>query len=132
MTIAPITQLPVFVLTSLTFSHAAQYPTVLDGEAFFTLTSLAHTDPTYTLPIMVGILTLANVESAHWFVSPETQERQKKVAEWAEKRRAKGETVIEPRRIINTTLRTMAVCRILIASMIPGVRHVASRACCID
>ena len=121
MVIAPITQLPVFVLTSLTISRACQAPTVLDGESFLTLTSLAHSDPTLTLPIVLGIVTLANVESARWFISPQALEREKKVEEWKAKRRARGETVIEPKKIMQTSLRTLAVCRILIAALVPGV-----------
>lgn len=122
MAIAPITQLPVFVLTSLTFSHVCQAPSVLDSESFFTLTSLAHSDPTLALPIILGITTLANVESARWFITPEALDREKKVEEWRQKKRAKGETVIEPKKIFQTSLRTLAVCRILIAALVPGVR----------
>ena len=122
MAIAPITQLPVFVLTSLTISRCCVPPSVLDGEAFLTLTSLVHGDPTLALPIILGITTLANVETARWFISPEALEREKKVDEWKDARRARGETVIEPKKIIQTSLRTMAVCRILIAALVPGVR----------
>ncbi|THH02747.1 hypothetical protein EW026_g141 [Hermanssonia centrifuga] len=120
MLIGPLTQLPVFVSTSLMLSHASQPPTVLDSESFFTLSSLAHSDPTLTLPIVLGILTLANVESSRWFISTAALEREQKVAEWNTKKRAMGHTVIEPKKIVQSTLRVLAVARILIAALVPG------------
>ncbi|KAI0771571.1 60Kd inner membrane protein-domain-containing protein [Trametes elegans] len=118
---APIvTQLPLFVGTSMVLSAASRAPTVLDSEAFFTLTSLAHPDATLTLPIMLGFITLANVESARWFVSAEVLEREQKVAQWTAERRARGERILEPRRIYQSSLRVMSVARILIAAMVPG------------
>ena len=39
---------------------------------------------------------------------------------------ARGETVLEPRRIYRTALRVMSVGRILIAAMVPGVRLVSA------
>ena len=125
--VAPIvTQLPLFVGTSMMLSHASAAPTVLDTEAFFTLTSLAHADGTATLPIVLGLVTLANVESARWFVSAEVLAREQQVAAWTAARRARGETVLEPRRIYQTALRVMSVGRILIAAMVPGVRLVSA------
>ena len=122
MGIAPITQLPIFVFGSLAVSRACQFPTILDTESFLTLTSLAHSDPTLTLPIALGVISLANVESARWFISPEATERQKKVDEWKMKRRERGETIIEPGKIVQSSLRILAVCRILFAALLPGVR----------
>ncbi|KAI0832366.1 60Kd inner membrane protein-domain-containing protein [Trametes gibbosa] len=115
-----VTQLPLFVGTSMMLSHVARAPTVFDAEAFFTLTSLAHPDATLTLPIMLGMITLANVESARWFVRAEELEREQRVARWTAERRARGENVLEPRRIYQTALRIMSVARILIAAMVPG------------
>lgn len=122
MIIPPLTQLPLFVGFSMVLSRASQPPTVFDSESFLTLTSLAHSDPTATLPIVLGLITLANVESTRWFVSAAASERQKKVAQWVAARRAKGEAVIEPRKVIQTSLRVLAVARILIAAVVPGVR----------
>ncbi len=107
----------------MVLSHASSAPTVLDSETFFTLTSLAHSDATVTLPIMLGIITLANVESSRWFVSPKVLERETQVAQWTAERRARGETVLEPRRIYQTSMRMLSVGRILIAAMVPGVSH---------
>ncbi|GBE79688.1 60Kd inner membrane protein-domain-containing protein [Sparassis latifolia] len=118
--IPPLTQLPLFVGFSMMLSRISHPPTVLDSESFFTLTSLAHSDPTVTLPIVLGLVTLANVESAHWFLSATALERQKKVEQWTADRRAKGEVVVEPRKIVQTALRSLSIARILIAAVVPG------------
>ena len=111
----------------MVLSHASTSAgTVLDGEAFLTLTSLAHADGTATLPIVLGLVTLANVESARWFAGADALERERRVAAWTAERRARGEQVLEPRRIYQTALRVMAVGRILIAAMVPGVRGLPS------
>lgn len=117
-----LTQLPLFVGTSMVLSDATRSAgTVLDSETFLTLTSLAHPDATLTLPIVLGMITLANVESSRWFVSAEVLQREQQVAKWTAERRARGENVLEPRRIYQTALRIMSVGRILIAAMVPGV-----------
>ncbi|KAI0677568.1 60Kd inner membrane protein-domain-containing protein [Trametes maxima] len=115
-----VTQLPLFVGTSMVLSDVSRAPTVLDSESFFTLTSLAHADSTLTLPIVLGLVTLANVESARWFVSAEVLQREQHVAQWTAERRARGEQVLEPRKIYQTSLRIMSVARILIGAMVPG------------
>ena len=100
-------------------------------EAFFTLTSLAHADSTATLPILLGIITLANVESSRWFVSPAELQREAQVAKWTAERRAKGEQILEPRKISQSALRILSVGRILIAAMVPGVSSTLHSACCV-
>ncbi|KAH9899921.1 60Kd inner membrane protein-domain-containing protein [Cubamyces lactineus] len=115
-----VSQLPLFIGTSMVFSEVARAPTVLDSEAFFTLTSLSHADSTLTLPIMLGVITLANVESSRWFVSAEVLEREQRVAKWTAERRARGEQILEPKKIYQTSLRILSVARILIAAMVPG------------
>ena len=103
------------------FGRASTPPTVLDSESFFTLTSLAHSDPTATVPILIGILTFANIDASRWLMSKESRLREQPVAAWTTKRRAAGETVLEPKKIFQTTLRIASVGRILIALMVPGV-----------
>ncbi|OCH92940.1 hypothetical protein OBBRIDRAFT_790799 [Obba rivulosa] len=120
MILPPLTQLPLFVGSTIVLSKVAQAPTVLDFESFFTITSLAHPDPTATLPIILGLVTLANVETARWFIGAGALEREKKVAEWTAARRAKGENVIEPKKFIQASLRGLSVARILVAAMVPG------------
>ena len=74
-----VSQLPVFIGTSWMLSHLSQPPTLFDNESFLTLTSLAHSDPTATLPIVLGLVTLANVESSRWFASAEALQRENRV-----------------------------------------------------
>ncbi|KAH8999232.1 hypothetical protein EDB92DRAFT_1932619 [Lactarius akahatsu] len=97
MLVPPLTQLPLFVGSSMFLSRLSQPPTVFDSESFLTLTSLAHADPTAALPIALGIITLANVESSRWFISKEAKERDE----------------LEQRGILS-------VGRILIGSVVPG------------
>ncbi|KAI0732962.1 hypothetical protein C8Q72DRAFT_874028 [Fomitopsis betulina] len=115
-----ITQLPLFVGFTMILSRASHSPSVLDSEAFLTLTSLTYPDPTHTLPIVLGLITLANVDSARWFASEAVTQRQAKADEWVAQRRAKGETVLQPGRIIQSSLRSLAVGRIIIAALVPG------------
>ncbi|KAI0053007.1 hypothetical protein FA95DRAFT_1482322 [Auriscalpium vulgare] len=120
MLIPPITQLPLFVGSSMMFSRMAQPPTVLDSESFLSLTSLSHADPTATLPIVLGIITLANVESSRWFISDLAREREAKEAERVKEKRAQGHLVLEPKKIVQTGLRMMSIGRILIGALVPG------------
>ena len=124
MLIPPLTQLPLFVGLSMTFGRASVPPTVLDSESFLSITSLSHGDPTGTFPILLGVLTFANVDASRWFMTPEARLREQRAAEWTAKRRANGETVLEPKKIFQTTLRIAALGRILIAALVPGVSRV--------
>ncbi|THH19991.1 hypothetical protein EW146_g1286 [Bondarzewia mesenterica] len=120
MLLPPLTQLPLFAGTSIMLSHTAQPPTVFDSEAFLTLTSLAHADPTVALPIALGIITLANVESSRWFISDTARERDAAEAQRVAEKRAQGHLVLEPRKIVQSGLRVLSVGRILIGAMVPG------------
>lgn len=121
MAIPPLTQLPVFVGCSVVLAHVSQHPTPLDSESFLTLSTLVHPDPTAALPIALGFITLANVESSRWFMTDQQREREAKVQTWKEEKIAKGERVIEPQKIIKSALRLVSIGRILIATMVPGV-----------
>ncbi|KAI9574725.1 60Kd inner membrane protein-domain-containing protein [Boletus coccyginus] len=120
MAVPPLTQVPVFVGCSIVLAHISQHPTPFDSESFLTLSTLVHPDPTATLPIALGFITLANVESSRWFMTDQQREREIKVQKWREERIAKGERVVEPQKIIKSTLRLVSVGRILIAAMVPG------------
>ncbi|KAK7695905.1 hypothetical protein QCA50_000544 [Cerrena zonata] len=120
MLIPMASQLPLFVGTSMLFSRLSQHPTVFDSESFLTLTSLSHSDPTLTLPIVLGLITLANVESSRWFMSADALERERKVSQWTAEKRAKGHTVLQPKKIIQSSMRLFSIGRILIAAMVPG------------
>jgi inner membrane protein COX18 len=117
-----LTQLPLFVLTSAVLAQLSKSPTPFDSESFLTLTTLAHPDPTAALPVILGIVTLANVESSRWFMSEEEREREKKVNEWNATKRAQGHLIIEPKKHIQSSLRLLSVGRILLGSLVPGVR----------
>ncbi|KAG2116100.1 60Kd inner membrane protein-domain-containing protein [Suillus discolor] len=120
MAIPIITQVPLFMGFSIVLNRLSQAPTPFDSESFLTLSTLAHVDPTATLPIALGLITLANVESSRWFMTDAQRERQEKVQKWKEDRVARGETVIEPQKIIKSALRLISVGRIVVATMVPG------------
>ncbi|KAG2077329.1 hypothetical protein BDR04DRAFT_1000604 [Suillus decipiens] len=120
MAIPIITQVPLFMGFSIVLNRLSQAPTPFDSESFLTLSTLVHADPTATLPIALGLITLANVESSRWFITDAQRERQEKVQKWKEDRVARGETVIEPQKIIKSTLRLISVGRIVVATMVPG------------
>lgn len=123
MIIPPLVQLPVFVGITLVLNRLSQDPTPFDSESFLTLTSLAHPDPTMTLPIVLGFLTMANVESNNWFMGAAEKE-QRRLAEALEAKRAKenNQLRIQPGKIVKTAMRGLSVFRIVIAAMTPGVR----------
>ncbi|KAI0702879.1 60Kd inner membrane protein-domain-containing protein [Cytidiella melzeri] len=120
MLIPPISQLPLFVGISMVLGRASIPPSVLDSESFLTLTSLTHGDPTLTLPIMLGVVTFANVDATRFFVTPERAAQEQRQEELNARKRAAGETVYQPRKIFQNTLRLAAVGRILIAALVPG------------
>lgn len=111
----------------MALGRASAPPSVLDSESFLTLTSLTHGDPTLTLPIVLGIVTFANVDATRFFVTPERAAREQRQEEANAKKRAAGETVYQPRKIFQNTLRLAAVGRILIAALVPGVSKVRHR-----
>lgn len=114
------TQLPLFFGGSVVLSHLSRSATPFDSESFLMLTSLSHVDPTTTLPIVLGFLTLANVESSSWFMT-DAQRHKKAIADAKfDKSVEAGEIRFEWGRIVKSGLRLASVGRVLIASMIPG------------
>ncbi|KAM6495804.1 Membrane insertase OXA1/ALB3/YidC [Amanita muscaria] len=123
MIIPPLSQLPFFVVTSVALGRLSVDPTPFDSESFLTLTTLAHPDPTMTLPIVLGVLTMANVESSNWLMSAAERERARRIEETNEKKRAElgnKARVIQPQKIVKSTLRFLSVARIVVAAMTPG------------
>jgi hypothetical protein len=124
MLIPPLTQLPLFVGSSMFLSRLSQSPTAFDSESFLTLTSLSHADPTAALPIALGLITLANVESSssiRWFASAEAREREELEKKRIAEKRAQGNVVLQPQKIVQSALRLLSVGRILIGALVPGV-----------
>ncbi|EJD01124.1 uncharacterized protein FOMMEDRAFT_88420, partial [Fomitiporia mediterranea MF3/22] len=123
--IPPISQLPLFVFMSALFSHIARGPTPLDDEAFLTLTSLARPDPTGTLPVVLGLMTFANVETAKWFVGAERAARTAAIEERREKEdarvREEGGTIrARLGNVVPSGLRVLSVFRIVVGIMVDG------------
>lgn len=140
MIIPAVTQLPLFVLSTIFFSNLAVRPTPLESEAFLTLTSLARPDPTAALPIALGLTTYANVETAHWFVGEERAAKDAKRQEAKEaldkKKLEEGVPVLPTTKdLIQGGLRTFSVARIVFGVMVDGVspsallcsRHILTR-----
>lgn len=131
MLIPAVSQLPLFVFSTGLFSSVATRPSPLDDEEFLTLTSLARPDPTGTLPVALGLVTLANVETARWFIGAERAARTAEIEARQVKEdvrlREEGKVVkLRVRNIAQSTLRGLSVLRIVIAVMVDGVRfHLA-------
>ncbi|KAG5342533.1 hypothetical protein C0989_000661 [Termitomyces sp. Mn162] len=117
-----IAQLPVFVLGTVMLQRLSLHPTPFDSEAFLTLTTLTHPDPTLTLPIVLGMLTMANVESSNWLMNTAERERVRKIEEQDAKALVEGgKPKIRPKSVIKSGLRVLSVARIAICAMMPGV-----------
>ncbi|PFH52805.1 hypothetical protein AMATHDRAFT_1848 [Amanita thiersii Skay4041] len=119
----PLSQLPIFIITTIALGRLSTDPTPFDSESFLTLSNLAHPDPTMTLPILLGLITMANVESSNWVMTAAERERARRIEELNEKRRMEqgGKArVIQPQKIIKSTLRFLSVARIIVAAMTPG------------
>lgn len=121
MAIPPLAQLPPFIIITMVLRQLSESPTPFDSESFLTLSTLAHPDPTMTLPIMLGVITMANVESSNWLMTATQRESLQLMEKKREAARAAGNRIVEPGQIIKTSLRGLSVFRILIASMMPGV-----------
>ncbi|KAF7301753.1 Cytochrome oxidase biogenesis protein [Mycena indigotica] len=118
---SPLSQLPVFVFMTTLFNRLAADPTPFDSEAFFTLTTLNHPDATWTLPIMLGMITMANVESNNWLMSAVQRDRMRKMEEDREKQIAAGRrSPIQVHKIIKSSLSLLSVVRIIVAAFSPG------------
>lgn len=121
-----IGQMVPFLAASLTFRQVALPPTPFDAESFFTLTSLASIDYTTTLPIAVGLITMANVEMSTWFrplrgASPSPKPQ----TELTEPAPPKISLAV----VIKPILRFMALFRVVVASFLPGVCVYLVRRC---
>ncbi|KAH8113238.1 hypothetical protein DFH11DRAFT_1600910 [Phellopilus nigrolimitatus] len=125
MLVPALTQLPLFVVSTALFSSLAIRPTPLDDEAFLTLTSLARPDSSGALPVALGLVTLANVETGGWFVGAERAARnaqiEEGIAKSAAKRREEGVPVVpRTKDVVQGALRILSVLRIVIGVMVDG------------
>lgn len=92
------------------FNRLSIAPTPFDSESFLTLTSLAHPDPTMALPLVLGFITMANVESKNWLMTAAEREQQRKFED-----KPHAANLIKP------ILRGLSVIRIVVAAITPGV-----------
>jgi len=115
-----MTQLPLFFGSSAVLNHLSQSPTPFDSESFMTLTNLSHVDPTTAFPIVLGLLTLANIESSGWFMTDAQRHKKATVGAKLEKSTEAGEITFEWSKIMKSGLRFASVGRILMASIVPG------------
>jgi len=80
-----------------------------------------------TLPVILGLLTLANVESGNWVLNAVEREQVRR-AEQEERKKpiieslGGGKFKLRPRRILKPTLRGFSIARIIISATTPGVR----------
>ncbi|KAK0468233.1 60Kd inner membrane protein-domain-containing protein [Desarmillaria tabescens] len=121
MVVPPLSQMAVFFPMSIFFGGVATDPfSGFDAESFMTLTSLSHPDETLTVPILVGLITMANVESSTWFM---TATEKQAVAQREQRRKdaaSKGVHHITPANGIKQALRVVSVMRIVFAAQVSG------------
>lgn len=117
-----LTYLPIFMVSTFVFQSACVAPSPLESESVFTLVSLANPDPTGTLPIIIGLLTLANVETSQWLIGGKYARDALQLAETTAKQDAeKGVVKIRPQAISKNILRAFSICRMIIGMLMPGV-----------
>ena len=67
---------------------------------------------------------MANVESSSWVMTVAERERAQKIQKMNDKKNAelgKGARIIQPQKLIKTTLRFLSIGRIIVAAVTPGV-----------
>lgn len=111
----------------MVFARLAADPTSpFDSESFLTLSTLNHPDPTFTMPVVVGLLTMANIESSHWVLNPAEKEalkeKEKKMKETVAKSGDRLSMVkFNLQSNLKDSMRVLSILRIGLASIAPGV-----------
>ncbi|KAJ3882916.1 60Kd inner membrane protein-domain-containing protein [Lentinula edodes] len=119
-------QAPLFIVMTMVFARLAADPTSpFDSESFLTLSTLNHPDPTFTMPVVVGLLTMANVESSHWVLNPAEKEalkeKEKKMKETVAKSGDRLSMVkFNLQSNLKDSMRVLSILRIGLASIAPG------------
>ena len=122
MLVPPAVQLPLFVVLSMIFQTACIPPSPLEMESVFTFDSLTQPDSTATMPIVVGLLSLANVDTSKWLVGGKTAQNKLSKDELETQKQDKdGVIKIRPQQMVKGILRLLSVARILVAMSFPGV-----------
>ncbi|KIY49294.1 hypothetical protein FISHEDRAFT_26568, partial [Fistulina hepatica ATCC 64428] len=125
---SPAIQLPVFAFTSvmLTRLSTAESPFATESlgslsEATGMLASLAAPDASMILPVLVGMLTMANIETSTWVMNAAEREHERKLKVYnTRKRQLAGEHAVSLRDLIKPTLRCWSVLRMALAALAPG------------
>ncbi|KAK7060579.1 hypothetical protein VNI00_001345 [Paramarasmius palmivorus] len=122
MAVPPLSQMPPFVILTVVFARLSMDPfSGFDAESFFTLTTLNHADPTMTMPVILGLLTMANVEANSWVLTASEKRMQKEIQEKKEQAaQEKGVRHIEPQKIVKSIMRALSVGRIGLGAIAPG------------
>jgi mitochondrial inner membrane protein COX18 len=122
--LAPLaSQLPLFIGITYVLRHLSADPTPFDSESFMSLANLANPDPTFALPVVLGIITLVNVESYKWFQTPTQIAQEQNAQSLTSKRRTEGRIIVPWREIFRTGMRLATPVRMIVAAMMPGVGH---------
>ncbi|KAG7096851.1 hypothetical protein E1B28_004259 [Marasmius oreades] len=122
MAAPPLVQMPVFVVMTVMFARLSVDPTSpFDSESFLTLTTLNHPDSTMTLPVVLGLLSMANVDAASWAFNSYEVQLQKDLEEKKKQLAAeRGVRHIEPKKIVRSAMRVLSVARIGLGAIAPG------------
>jgi inner membrane protein COX18 len=123
MLLPAASQLPLFVGMTFVFNQACLPPTCLDMESFLFLSSLVHPDSTMALPIAIGLMTLANVETIKLFnMSEKARDQRAQTRKQEAEDEKKGIVRIGASDVSKNMLRFFSIGRILISIPLPGVR----------
>jgi inner membrane protein COX18 len=123
-----LVNLPLFVAGSFICSAACMPPSPLSMESILTLHNLSAADSTATLPIIVGLITFANVETSRWLVGGQhARELLARKLEQKKKDEEEGIIRINPQDASKSMLRLFSVLRIVVGLTMPGV---GSLLCC--
>ncbi|KAH7105410.1 hypothetical protein BKA62DRAFT_766781 [Auriculariales sp. MPI-PUGE-AT-0066] len=124
-----LVQLGTFIPMSMLFVFIAVPPTPLDSECFMHLTNLTRNDPSNILPVAIGILNMANVDSHRWLVrTPLLKEQQQvdqnviqaQIAKGGPLKRRNFELKLNPSGMMTALARSFSVLRIVFAMQMPG------------
>ncbi|THV08441.1 hypothetical protein K435DRAFT_771944 [Dendrothele bispora CBS 962.96] len=119
---SPLSQAPIFIVITTMFNQLARNPaSCFDSESFLTLTTLMHPDETMALPVVLGLLTMANVEASTWVLTPaEKQQLAEREAKSREMSQKDGVHRLRFQSIFKSAMRGLAVARIGLGAVAPG------------
>ena len=75
-----------------------------------------------SLPVILGLLTMANVESDNWVLNAAEREQLRKADQERRKRLLESGKRLDLGKALKTSLRGLSIVRIIVAATAPGVR----------